>query len=395
MLQEIRRLTDVFFNELIEIRRHLHAHPELSKQEFRTAEYIAGLLKQWGIEYQDGIAGTGVVGLIRGKEPHSRNIALRADMDALPIREKNDLPYKSLNPGVMHACGHDVHMTCLLGTARILQEIRHSFTGSVRLIFQPTEESYPGGAKPMIEAGVLKNPDSALILGQHVYPELEAGKIGLKAGKYMASTDEIFLTVKGRGGHAAVPDRLIDPVLIAAHIVVALQQIVSRNASPVIPTVLSFGRIHSEGRTNIVPDEVKIEGIMRTFNEEWREEIKQRIRHMASTMAEAMGGSCDVFIDPGYPFLVNDETLTQKVKERAVEYLGKDNVADLEMRMTAEDFAYFAREIPGCFYRLGIRNESQGIVSNLHSATFNVDEESIRTGTGLMAWLAFSELMNP
>ena len=246
----------------------------------------------------------------------------------------------------------------------------------------------------MIEAGVLKNPDSAFIHGQHVYPELEAGKIGLKAGKYMASTDEIFLTVKGRGGHAAVPDRLIDPVLIAAHIVVALQQIVSRNASPVIPTVLSFGRIHSEGRTNIVPDEVKVEGIMRTFNEEWRDEIKQRIRHMASTMAEAMGGSCDVFIDPGYPFLVNDETLTQKIKERAVEYLGKENVADLEMRMTAEDFAYFAREIPGCFYRLGIRNESQGIVSNLHSATFNVDEESIRTGTGLMAWLAFSELMN-
>jgi len=294
----------------------------------------------------------------------------------------------------MHACGHDVHMACLLGASRILQQIKDQFEGTIKLIFQPSEERYPGGAKVMIEEGVLKAPDVSVIFGQHVFPELDAGKIGMRSGKYMASTDEVFLTIKGKGGHAAIPDQVIDPVLIASHIIVALQQIVSRNAKPTIPTVISFGGIQSTGKTNIIPDEVKVEGIIRTFDEQWREEIKKRITELAKSIAEGMGGACDVFIDPGYPYLVNDEDLTERTREYATEYLGQEQVVDLDMRMTAEDFAYFAQAVPGCFYRLGVRNEEKGIVSNLHTATFNVDEKSLEIGSGLMAWIALKELTN-
>jgi len=314
-------------------------------------------------------------------------------MDALPIREKNEVEYRSLNEGVMHACGHDAHMACLLGAARILREISDEFGGMVKLIFQPSEESYPGGARVMIEEGVLENPRPDVIIGQHVFPELDAGKIGMRSGKYMASTDEVFITVKGRGGHAAIPDRVIDPVLIASHIVVALQQIVSRKASPVMPTVVSFGRIWSEGRTNVIPDEVKLEGIIRTFDESWRAEIKDQIKKIACGLAESMGGSCEVFIDQGYPALVNDEELTGRVWDQAVEYLGGEAVTLLDMRMTAEDFSYFAQKIPACFFRLGTRNEALGITSNLHSATFDIDENSLETGMGALAWFAVSELM--
>ncbi len=394
MIDRIKELADRYYEDFVGIRHYLHKHPELSKQEFNTAIYITSLLSEWGIEYQEGIAGTGILGIIKGDDPGSRNIALRADMDALPILEKNDIPYKSTNNGIMHACGHDVHMTCLLGASRILQELRGELKGSIKLIFQPTEESYPGGAKPMIEAGVLENPATSGILGQHVFPELDVGKVGMRPGKYMASTDEIFLTIKGKGGHGAIPDKVIDPVLISAHIILALQQIVSRNASPTMPTVISFGKIHTEGKTNIIPDEVKVEGIMRTFDEGWRAEIKNRIRAISQSIAEGMGGTCEVFIDQGYPVLENNEALTLKTRKRSEAYLGKDNVVDLDLRMTAEDFAYFAHKVPGCFYRLGTRNESRDIISNLHTATFDVDEESIRTGTGLMAWLAYSELMN-
>jgi amidohydrolase len=292
----------------------------------------------------------------------------------------------------MPGCGHDVDTASLLGTAIILQKLRNEFTGTVKLIFQPSEEKYPGGAKVMIEEGVLENPEPEIIFGQHVYPDIEAGKVGMKSGNYMASTDEIFLTVKGRGGHGALPHKNIDPVLIASHIIIALQQIVSRNARPDLPTVISFGRVIADGQTNVIPDEVKIEGIMRTFNEEWRAEIKERITKMAKGIAESMGGECDVFIDQGYPVLVNDEKVTGKTREYAIEYLGKENVLELELRTTAEDFAYFTQKIPGCFYRLGVRNEQKGITSNLHTATFDVDESSLETGMGLMAWLTVREL---
>ncbi len=388
----IRTLSSDYLQEVIDIRRHLHRHPELSFREFETAAFIAARLKQYGIPFKAGIAKTGIVALIEGKNPGCRVVALRADMDALPIRERNEHEYYSLNEGVMHACGHDAHMAALLGAARILNHLKSDFEGTVKLIFQPSEESYPGGASVMIDEGVLENPAPEVIFGQHVFPELEAGFIGMRPGKYMASTDEVFITVRGKGGHAAIPDKVIDPVLIASHIVVALQQVVSRRASPTMPTVLSFGKIYCDGKTNIIPDEVMLEGIIRTFDEGWREEIKAQVKKIACGIAESMGGSCDIFIDKGYPAVVNDEDLTQRAMGYVVDYLGEERFRNLDMRMTAEDFSYYARKIPGCFFRLGTRNEDMGITSNLHSATFDIDETSLETGMGIMAWLAVSEL---
>jgi amidohydrolase len=389
----IRLKTSEYLEEIIAVRRHLHAHPELSKEEVNTAGFISKQLTAWGISHQTGIAGHGIVGLIGGKNTGPKVIALRADMDALPIMEENDIPFASQNHGVMHACGHDVHMASLLGAARILKSLENRLNGTVKLIFQPSEERYPGGALPMIRAGVLDDPKPDFIIGQHVYPELEAGKIGLKPGQYMASTDEVHLTVKGKGGHAAIPHKVTDPVLIAAHIIVALQQVVSRNAKPTIPTVLSFGKVIANGAANIIPDEVKISGTMRTFDEAWRAEMKRLITRIATSMAESMGGTCEVFIDTGYPSVYNDPALTDKIKCLAGEFLGEENVADLEMRMTAEDFSYYALEIPGCFYRLGVMNESRGIISNLHTATFDVDESSLKTGMGFLAWIVAKELV--
>jgi amidohydrolase len=388
----IKRLARVYLREVTQIRRYLHQYPELSGKEALTAEFISKQLAGWGIEHQTGIAGHGIVGIIRGEKPGDRVIALRADMDGLPIRELNQSDYISKNKGVMHACGHDVHMASLLGTARILKSLEPELCGTVKLIFQPSEEKYPGGALPMIKAGVLESPKPDFIIGQHVYPELEAGKIGLRSGKYMASTDEVHLTIKGKGGHAAIPHKVTDPVTITALIIVALQQIVSRNAQPTTPSVLSFGRIIAEGQANIIPDEVKVSGTMRTFDEEWRLEIQKKIRTIASSIAEGMGGTCEVSIHKGYPFVYNDPQVTEKVKALAEEYLGKENVVELDMRMTAEDFSYFAREVPGCFYRLGVMNQARGIISNLHTSTFDADESSLETGVGLMSWIVAHEL---
>jgi amidohydrolase len=390
--KEIKKLSGDFLSEITDIRRHIHTYPELSKAEYKTAELVAIKLKEMGLEVETGVAKTGVVALIKGKNPDKKIIALRADMDALQITEENDVPYKSKNEGVMHACGHDVHTSSLLGTAKILSELKNQFEGTIKLFFQPSEERYPGGAIEMIKAGAMENPRPENVFGQHVYPELEAGKIGLKPGKYMASTDEVFLTVKGKGGHGGQPMNNIDPVLIASHIVVALQQIVSRNANPSMPTVLSFGRFIADGRTNIIPNQVKIEGTIRTFDEEWRKSAHAKLTKMAQAIAEGMGGSCEVFIDPGYPYVYNDPEITEKAKAWAIDYLGEENVVDLPLRMTAEDFSYFANEVPSLFYRLGVRNEERGIVSNLHTSTFDVDEKSLETGMGLMAWLAVNAL---
>lgn len=388
MKEKIRQLASSYAAEMIKVRRHLHAHPELSEKEVQTAVYIASLLSEWGIPYREDVGGHGIVATIEGRNPGSRLTALRADMDALPIIELNEVPYASLNQGVMHACGHDVHMTCLLGAARILNDLKDDLEGTLRLIFQPSEEKFPGGAKAMIADGVLENPRPASILGQHVLPSLVAGKVGFKAGNYMASTDEVYLTVKGKGGHAATPELNIDPVLIASHILVALQQVVSRSAPPGIPTVLSFGRFIAEGRTNIIPSEVKIDGTFRTFSEAWRSRAHEKITSIAKGLAESMGGSCEVFIDKGYPFLVNDDRVTSRSRNLAVEYLGEENVVELDQRMTAEDFAYYSQVIPACFYRLGVKNPGWTEIRNLHTATFDADESSIETGMGLMAWIA-------
>ena len=389
---QIKILSSEYFEEIRTIRRHFHQHPELSCEEYKTADFICKKLDEYGITYVKGVAETGIVGIINGINPESRNIALRADMDALPIREENAVEYKSLVPSKMHACGHDVHMASLLGTAKILNRIKDRFEGSVKLIFQPSEETYPGGAIRMIREGVLKNPEPVSVIGQHVINTVDVGMIGLKPGPYMASTDEIYLTVNGKGGHAATPELVIDPILIASHIIVALQQIVSRNANPIIPTVISFGKISGEGRTNIIPDKVTIEGTVRTYDESWRRAIYEKITFMASSIAKAMGGDCEVRIAHGYPFLDNDIQLSSKILEWSIEYLGEKNVLELDARMTSEDFSYFANELPSCFYRLGVRNEEKGIVSNLHTSTFDVDEQCLQTGMGLMAWIAIKRL---
>jgi amidohydrolase len=386
--KKIKNLSSEYLEEVRTIRRHLHAHPELSNDEKETAKYICGKLDEYGILYRKGIAGNGIVGLIKGNDSSGINIALRADMDALPIKEENLAEYKSKKEGIMHACGHDVHMAVLLGTARILLKLKNEIRGSVKLIFQPSEETYPGGAIGMIREGILQDPETRHVVALHVINTLDAGKTGMKAGPYMASTDEVFLTVKGKGGHAATPDLVVDPILIASHILVALQQIVSRKANPVMPTVVSFGKIKGEGRTNIIPEEVIVEGTVRTYDESWRIKIHDTIRTMSASLAESMGGTCEVRIAHGYPFLKNDPELTSKLRGFSEEYLGEKNVVELEPRMTAEDFSYFANEVPSCLFRLGIRNEKNGIVANLHSSTFDVDESSLETGMGTMAFLA-------
>lgn len=393
LLKLIKQEASALLPELVDIRRHLHMHPELSMQESQTSAYIQTKLSEYGIPFTAGMAEHGVVGLIEGKNPAKQVVALRADMDALPIVEQNQVDYCSTNPGVMHACGHDVHMTSLLGASKILNSLKDQFEGTVKLIFQPSEERFPGGASIMIKEGVLENPAPDKIFGQHVLPTLEAGKVGLRSGKYMASADEIYLTVKGKGGHGATPELIVDPVLIAAHILVALQQIVSRNAPPQLPALLSFGRFIAEGQTNIIPSEVKLDGTFRTFDEKWRAEAHLKIKNIAQSIAHGMGGSCEVFIDKGYPFLVNDETLTKNAKEYAIEYMGSENVVDLDIRMAAEDFAYYSQKVPSCFYRLGTRNESKGIIHNLHTPLFDIDETSLETGAGLMAWMAVKALM--
>jgi len=390
--EKIKALAADFAPGIIQIRRHLHSRPELSELEFKTADFICATLDSYGIAFTRNIGGNGIVAKIEGQQPQVATLALRADMDALPITELNECEYKSLNPGVMHACGHDVHMASLLGASKILNELRNEFEGTVRLIFQPSEEKFPGGALAMIKDGVLKNPVPGRIYGQHVLPTLEAGKAGFRSGRYMASTDEIYLTVKGRGGHAATPDLNADTVLIASHIIVAMQQVVSRSAPPGIPTVLSFGRVIADGRTNIIPSEVKIDGTFRTFDETWRALAHEKITTLAKGIAESMGGSCEVFIDKGYPFLVNDDLATSEAKALAQEYLGPENVVDLEQRMTAEDFAYYTQVIPACFYRLGVKNPSWESFRNLHTAEFDADEHSLETGMGLMAWLAVNQL---
>ena len=384
----IRRKADEYFQEVVNIRRHLHRNPELSKQEKSTMEFIGSKLKEYGISFKDNVGGYGIVGTIEGREPQVACLALRADMDALPVQETNEVDYRSANAGVMHACGHDAHIACLLGAAKILNGLKEHFRGTVKLFFQPSEETYPGGAIQMIRAGVMENPKPAFVLGQHVFPFLAAGQVGFRPGKFMASTDEFFITVNGKGGHAAMPQTTVDPILIASHIVIALQQIVSRNANPLVSTVVTVGRFMGEGRTNVIPETVRLEGTVRTFDEEWRTVMHENIRRIAVKTAEAMGGSCEVTVDRGYPFVFNDEDLTDKLITLAGEYLGENNVKPMEQKMGAEDFAYFAREAPGCLYGLGIADPSLGTGPNLHTAGFNIDESAMKTGMGLMTWLA-------
>ena len=388
---KIQQAASNYLAEIIEIRRHLHAHPELSFEEYKTSEFIASQLKTFQVPFTAGIVKTGIVALIEGKNPGKKIIALRADLDALPITEANTCEYKSKNAGIMHACGHDVHSASLLGAAKILNELKGEFEGTIKLLFQPGEEKLPGGASLMIKEGVLENPHPQSIFGQHVHPAMEAGKVGFRNGMYMASTDEIYITVKGKGGHAAMPKDYNSPLLIASRMLLELNNEFMQQEQPA-PTVLAFGKIIGNGATNVIPDEVYIEGTFRTMNEDWRAQAKIKMKALAEKVANEMGGSCNYVIENGYPFLVNDATTTTRAWKAAEEYLGKENVEELPLRMTAEDFAFYSQKIPACFYRLGTANKAKGITSGVHTATFDIDEKALEIGAGLLAWLAVNEL---
>ena len=391
--EEIKQSAQNIHSNTIENRRYLHTHPELSFCEFETSAFVKARLDEIGISWKT-MAGTGIVAMVQGEKPSDRVIALRADMDALPITEANDVIFASQNKGVMHACGHDVHTSSLLGAAKILQSIKSKFGGTVKFIFQPGEEKIPGGASLMIKEGVLENPKPDAIIGQHVNPGIDCGKIGLRDGRFMASMDEIFVTVRGKGGHGTQPHQNIDPVLITSHIIVAMQQIVSRMADPMLPTVLSFGKLIANGAINVIPDEVYMEGTFRTLDDKWRDEAHILMKKMAENLAGSMGGSCDFKIVRGYPPLVNDEKLTGQVRTFAEEYLGKENVLDLDVWMAAEDFAYYSQVAHSCFYLLGVGNKEKGITSSLHTPTFNIDESALGISTGLMAYIAVKRLGN-
>jgi len=387
--EQIKDLAKKYSQEFIQIRHHLHKHPELSYKEFETSKFVQGKLKEWGIDFEV-MATTGVIGILKGKNPEKKVIALRADMDALPITEQNQIEYKSQNEGVMHACGHDVHTTCLLGATKILNELKNDWEGTIKLIFQPGEEKNPGGASLLIKEGVLENPKPESILGLHVHPGLEVGKLSFRGGMVMASADEIYITVKGKGGHAAAPHLTTDTVLAASQLVVNLQQIISRMNNPFNPSVLSITSFQGGNTTNVIPSEVKLMGTFRAMNEEWRFKAHDLIKNICIETGKISGADIDIKVDVGYPFVLNNKELTEMAKRKAMEFAGNQNVEETEMRMGAEDFAFYSHMIPACFFRLGVGNIKSNISSGVHTPTFNIDENAIENGIGIMAWLAVS-----
>ena len=389
MLDKIKNLAKKYATEFIGVRHHLHANPELSYEEFETSKFIQEKLAAWGVPFEV-MATTGVVGLIKGKNPGKKVVALRADMDALPITETNEVAYKSLKEGVMHACGHDVHTTCLLGAAKILNETKEEWEGTVKLIFQPGEEKNPGGASLLIKEGVLENPAPQKIFALHVHPGMEVGQFSFRGGMVMASADEIYITIKCKGGHAAAPQFTADSILIASHLIISLQQIISRNNDPFNPCVLSITAINGGNTTNVIPSEVKLMGTFRAMNEQWRFKAHELIIQQTNTLVHSLGAEVDIKIDVGYPFVFNDVQLSEEAKSLALKYAGAENVFETELRMGAEDFAYYSHKIPGCFFRLGAGNKEKNITSNVHTPTFNIDEGAIEHGIGMMAWMAIN-----
>lgn len=393
LVEQLKSLSAEIHGDVVNVRRHLHAHPELSFEEHETCAFIKKQLDALGISWSS-VAHTGVLAAITGTRGAGDVIALRADMDALPIQEMNKVPYASQRPSVMHACGHDFHTSSLLGTARILHTMKDQFKGTVKFLFQPGEEVIPGGASHMIRDGVLENPRVSAVIGQHAMPRIPVGKIGLRKGKHMASMDSLFVRIIGRGGHGAQPHLNVDPVVIASHIIIALQQVVSRMAHPGDPTVLSFGKVIANGAINVIPDEVYMEGTFRAMNEGWRDEAHKRMTRMAVQIADSMGATCEFRIQRGYPFLINDEKLTDEVRRHAVDYLGEENVLEEEIWMAAEDFAYYSQAADSCFYLCGVGNQEKGIQSSLHTPTFDIDEHVLCISTGLMAYIALKRLGN-
>jgi amidohydrolase len=394
MIDLIRQKAEQYFPEVQAIRHHIHTYPELSFEEHNTAAFIAGRLSDWGIEHQTGVAGTGIVATIKGKNPTKKCIALRADMDALPIQELNDTEYRSQNDGVMHACGHDVHSSCLLGVAKILNDLKGEFEGTFKLLFQPGEEKHPGGASLMIKDGVLENPKPDAIYALHVYPHLPSGTVGFRAGQYMASADEVYITIEGKGGHAALPHQTIDPIAIAAQVIVSLQQVVARKSNPLIPSVLTFGKIAGGFATNVIPDKVEILGTLRTMDEKWRDEAHQWIKQITEQTCAAYGATAIVEIPVGYPSLFNDPATTEQAEAWAKDYLGAENVRTLDRRMAGEDFSFYTHHVPGCFFRIGTNKNNEEFTAPVHNARFDIDEEALKTGVGIFSYIALSALQH-
>lgn len=387
---EITGKAQALLPELTEIRRHIHRHPELSYAEHETAAYITGRLGALGIEYRSGVAGTGIVGFIRGEAPgRGLTVGLRADMDALPLTEATGAEYSSVNKGIMHACGHDAHVAMLLGAGEILNSMRSTFAGTVMLVFQPGEEKAPGGAKLMLETGIFDSFNPDIFIAQHLLPDLPAATVGFHPGPYMASCDEIYITVKGKGGHAAQPSQYTDQIYIASELVVALKERVARAGSKEAPTVLGIGRITGMGATNVIPDTVEITGTFRTFDEKWRKAAAGLIRETAREIASLRGVEIIVDIVEGYPVLVNDERLTLRAMELSRTLLGSGRVKELPVRMSSEDFSFFAARYPAFLYRVGITPDGEEM-KKLHTSAFDIDEPSMVTGTATMAWLTLS-----
>ena len=389
MIEEIKHIAKENLSKIIALRQALHKNPELSFKEFETSKAVQEFLQKNNISFKAGFVKTGIVAKIEGLNPEKNEVVLRADLDALPIQEENKTDYCSTNSGVMHACGHDVHTASLLGSAIILNKLKNKFEGTIKLIFQPGEEQLPGGAKLMLEEGVLKTSPKACI-AQHVFPDLVAGKVGFKSGIYMASADELHVEIRGKGGHAALPHLLSDPILMTAQIINSLQQIISRNNNPDNPSVLSFGYIKANGATNVIPDKVILKGTFRTFDEEWRKIAHEKMKSIAESICQTAGGECDFNIKVGYPFLKNDVDVTERARKAAEIYLGKNNVIDLDLRMTSEDFSYFSQVAPSCFYRLGTGDGKS--TRRLHTSTFDIDESALLISSGLMAYIALEEL---
>jgi len=394
LIKIIRQLADQYLDEWTDIRHHLHQHPELSFEEYQTQQFIAKKLRDYGIEDQLPVARTGILARISGVSPGNKTIVLRSDMDALPIEEENNIPYRSQNKGIMHACGHDVHMTCLLGTARILTTLADKWEGTVILLFQPGEEKVPGGAKKIMESGILSRFRPDFVLGQHVDPSLPAGVVGYRPGKYMASSDEIYLTIKGTGGHAALPGKVTNTPYIAAKILTRLQEIISSEAPDDIPSLLRFGKVLANGATNVLPDRVEIEGTFRTFDESLRREVHQKLTEVAVSLAKEHGAYCEVNIKKGYPVLENNPEATRQAIRFSAEYLGKEHVRNIERRMTSEDFAFYSHHFPSVFFRLGVKDPAQQVTRNLHTSRFGIYEPVLATGTGHLAWLTLSFLQS-
>lgn len=390
---KIKSLAENYFDEVTIIRQHLHKFPELSHHETETTKFIQKKLKDYHIPYKTGFAKNGIVAKLVGKNPSKKVIALRADMDALPINETNEFSFRSVNDGVMHACGHDAHTASLLGTAKILNELQDDLKGTVLFIFQPAEERFPGGANIMIQEGALDDPKPDIVIGQHVLPDMPTGEVGFKDGIYMASGDEVHITIEGQGGHAALPHNYADVVFIGSQIIVNLQQIVSRFVPATIPTVLSFGKFIANGSTNVIPNKVEISGTLRTMNEEWRAKIKNKIREIAQNTAQQLEGDCSIIIHDGYPVVYNNPHLTKSMSDYACEFLGSQYVKNIDPRMTAEDFGYFSHKYPSCYYRFGVEQPNVP-TGGLHTSNFNLNDESLKTSMGLMAWLTYSYLEN-